>query len=905
MSDINNGIPSGNADNPPSALDAANGTSASTKCIDKASDVSESVDGGNTDPVVLNGVAEAEKLTIETVSDVGSREPTVNGTAGMEETGNADDTLAERHQDSDAGLLSSNVVVEPEDQTDVSHQAALDSSLGEENGRHVQDPLRESNRNNTSEDQENAGIDVSETSGPTTHVPRQENRVDRSADYYEANNPTSTRSTSSKRPRKSDRLLIDIPKPKTKRYENGCSSSGLLADSAYFTIDDEPGPSNRPYRRLPRSPSFSPPANRPSRPSYIDEDYEFAKMLQEEENRKSYNYNYVPSTSFQSTSSHIFPQQPLSPKYSEVVEIVEIEDDPALVDKAHRLYRLCQKKFPMESYPQPFKVAGFDAEQLCNGYRQVLRGKCFPYEGHVPPVPPGSPKAPEQAFVPSVTAPFRIVVNADQQDLPEIEKNKPSAFQKLVFSANTRIKNIPKLFDTPSMPTSSSCAPQTEDYFDDSQPGPSNRRPISQQIYEDEEEDLRLALELSRQEHQEFLRRQNGIRDDPGASTSDDSCFRSPAAPRKRRMVPLGEHESSPPPARRSAHQPSFFAVETIYDMDEPEISSTSSSSEASWPLIQWLDPENMPPLASIDKTERRKMPLSYQMMIDSERVARIHREEVPQSPKHPIQLAIEREEEAEKNVLEKSFIKYARSNITSPNIVPNVVSNTRFEVHIRFPFFPRPSYVRDVLAALHISGNESDLENIVMMPREIRQMSVGEFFKHAVYTMLGLKLDGSLANQSLSDPHLELAKHLYFDSVAARLHEAASKIGEDEERKFAKSMAVSYHHALGRQDVNRDDIREMQHNFVKKEKKIAVPRTITQEDLDVAFKKPACIQKEEELLLQIESEKMAVQTDENNVPITGETEDVAATLENKIEAAEMVSQEPTSSDAMVEKTDN
>ncbi|EGT32169.1 hypothetical protein CAEBREN_01700 [Caenorhabditis brenneri] len=427
--------------------------------------------------------------------------------------------------------------------------------------------------------------------------------------------------------------------------------------------------------------------------------------------------------------------------------------------------------------------------------------------------------------------------------------------------------------------------PGTSNSYDPSEPGPSNRyhRAPSQQAIMDEEADLRRALELSRLEHQNMLRRQAGLEEVPipeetaTPAVNDDALFRVPETPRKRKMNPLSEQHEYSPASRRHASQ-SFYAVETFVEMEEPDVSSSSIiSAENKWPLCKWLDPENMPELSTIDEEEIRKMPLTYRKQIKLEQDKKERNEKSSTARKASYQFAFEREAELEKTLLENKFMDIARSHITSPCIVPVEIANTRFEVYLRFSFLPRPIFVHHVLNALNtpdINGSWDD--QLEGTPDHIRAMSVGEFFKYAVYIYFGLKLDSVPIDQSQSDAQIAAAREKFFKSVRTRCEEEALLQQDEEERRCAQSMVVSYVHACSRNDVNRDDIKEMQ-LFQKKatEKQQLLDRHrlrygISREhrpDRENTFREPACIRREK-ALLQAQEVSIATPGDENEAPV-------------------------------------
>ncbi|EGT35096.1 hypothetical protein CAEBREN_19801 [Caenorhabditis brenneri] len=69
--------------------------------------------------------------------------------------------------------------------------------------------------------------------------------------------------------------------------------------------------------------------------------------------------------------------------------------------------------------------------------------------------------------------------------------------------------------------------------------------------------------------------------------------------------------------------------------------------------------------------------------------------------------------------------------------------------------------------------------------------MSVGKFFKYAVYIYFGLKLDSSATDQSQSDAQIEAAREKFLKSVKACSEEDALLQEHKEERKCAESMHV------------------------------------------------------------------------------------------------------------------
>lgn len=440
--------------------------------------------------------------------------------------------------------------------------------------------------------------------------------------------------------------------------------------------------------------------------------------------------------------------------------------------------------------------------------------------------------------------------------------------------------------------------PGTSSSYDPSQPGTSNsyddfnrynsqRRTSSRQAEMDEEADFQRALELSRIEHQNMLRRQSGLEEMPipeessTAAANDDALFRVPETPRKRKMNPLSDHHEYSPASRRHATQ-SFYAVETFVEMEEPEISSsTIISADSKWPLCKWLDPENMPELETIDPIERRKMPLTYvkQIKMEHEKKKRMEESSPLAAKKEDFQLDFEREAELEKKLLEDKFMEIARSHITAPCIVPVEIADTRFEVYLRFSFLPRPIFVHHVLRALNtpeINGSWDD--RLEGTPPNIREMSVGEFFKYAVYTWFGLKLDSSATDNSLNDLQIEVARDRFFEKVKTRLEEEALLQEDEEERKCAESMVVSHVHACTRTDVNRDDIKEMQ-VFKKKamEKRQVLDRhrqrygiSNMRPEMESPFREPACIRREK-ALLQAAAQGLSdapSTSDENEAPV-------------------------------------
>ncbi|KAF1748897.1 hypothetical protein GCK72_025364 [Caenorhabditis remanei] len=301
--------------------------------------------------------------------------------------------------------------------------------------------------------------------------------------------------------------------------------------------------------------------------------------------------------------------------------------------------------------------------------------------------------------------------------------------------------------------------------------------------------------------------RRNGLTESTLPSTS--SGHYNPLSPLSPLHIPQDSHLYRP---NSNQEEDDVFTLDTIADVDEPEISSTTLSvSDPRHPIIKWDDPEKMPPLETIPEEELNKMPEDYIEAIKIEQS--IERE--PEEQEEPKENQ-ENDEEAERiRIMINDYLLIIRSYICPSSVVPNVVFNTRFEVYIRFPFLQRPLYVQNVLAALLIPDNRGDI--LPRMPQHIRDMTVDQFFKYAANMAMGLRLQDKRFSRVIPDADLQEAADEYLRSMEIIMLEL-----------FPEQMV--YDGMLGR-DISRIDLRmyEMYRDQVIEEKKDHVMKKLMQ----------------------------------------------------------------------------
>ncbi|CAO4386713.1 unnamed protein product [Caenorhabditis nigoni] len=492
--------------------------------------------------------------------------------------------------------------------------------------------------------------------------------------------------------------LYDEKEPKVSKKTPAIKQDEMAATSPQAPEEEEIEP---PYRE------------------HMDADFRLATLLQAEEDKVA-----------REKARKRYEQQAMLKRRNAIHPLLEKEIPTACeIDKAEKLFHRCINERQNVYVPAPMGLIGFNVNYYIDGYMEVLNGNQFPLD-------------------PVIHEPIRNTTPTPGCDdvVGTPAKHSPDDLHEGQTIEVGEYVTVP--------------AESSEKQQDENQPGPSNRPvnlPRFARSFKEEQEEIRRAIRLSMQEYcrgnnsslndeydpedlwagspQRNSSPNNAYFPDPNVPSTSAAWDTQPSCSSKSSSRDCEPSTSSawyknqpstsgPPVYRptpiRSAQMDDDVFEETVYEIEEAEISSTIiTDADRVEPKAMWRDPEHMPEIKLIEEEELKKMPEDYIREIRKE-----HTEGKNTAEPYPT----ERETE---------YMQLIRSYFTCPCVVPKTVVGTRFEVYIRFPFLQRPLFVQNVIAALHAPDNNGDI--LPQIPEFIREMSVPQFFKYAAIIYMGL----------------------------------------------------------------------------------------------------------------------------------------------------------------------
>lgn len=524
--------------------------------------------------------------------------------------------------------------------------------------------------------------------------------------------------------------------------------------------------------------------------SYIHSDYIIAMSLQEEENR-----NMRPIC------------KPQVDSMEEPIDCLEAEENS--FRDCYNLYKKCQMLRPGVPVPRPMSLLNVSVLQFIRGYYKVLKGHVFA----IPETPDSTvPESPDN------------IKSAERDDddvfLPDddFEEVKPmSAFNEFVLAAKGRIDRVSR---HPLFPQVNGNSPADDGYS-----APKRRRLIEDD--DEEEESMRYldpsehpvdTIELDDITEDEalaraiyasgkFYEKENRSRapEDDGFEAPDEDLLQE---------VTSQENTASPETAPSSSEDSSPMVDEetqssidkiTYYLVQLDALKNASASESASnKPNIPWKDPENMEPLNDIPIAETIKMPREYVQKIAEAQVAAVKNKSLPVTNITP---RPKKSFNFRKIMHEPEFLQIARSTDFSSVVVPELLMNTKFEVYIRFPLLERPEYVQSVLNHFGFSAYNGRL--IKSMPQSIKDMTVAEFYKDAIYTWIGLHLDERTADEPLTEQDRQIHKERFYEYVKCRKNMLVRHVRNHQQKKLMKAQIDNVCNILRERSIIELDIIE------------------------------------------------------------------------------------------------
>ncbi|UMM43371.1 hypothetical protein L5515_018887 [Caenorhabditis briggsae] len=486
----------------------------------------------------------------------------------------------------------------------------------------------------------------------------------------------------------------------------------------------------------------------PPHRAQMDADFRLATRLQEEDDKVA-----------REEAKKRYEQQALTilKRRNAIHPLLEKEVPTACeIDKAEKLFSRCITERQSVYVPAPMGLIGYNINYYIDGYMEVLNGNQFPLD-------------------PVINEPIRNTTHTPGYD-DVVDTPVKDSSDNLHEGQNIEVGEYVTV------------SAESSDQQGGNQPGPSNRPvnlPRFARTFKEEQEEIRRAIRLSMQEYckgnsssmnDEYDPEENLWPGSPQRNSSpNDAYFPDPNVPSTSAAwdaQPSSSSKSSsrdcelstssawyknqpstsgPPvyrPARlRSSEMDDEVFEETVYEIDEADISSTiTTDADRVEPKAMWKDPEHMPEIKLIEREELKKMPEDYISEIRKE-----HTEGNNTFQPYPTEM-------------ETEYMQLIRSYFTCPCVVPKNVVGTRFEVYIRFPFLQRPLYVQNVIAALRAPDNNGDI--LPQMPEFIREMSVPQFFKYAAIIYMGLNFTNCPTTSVISAEQTRRARSACANSI-------------------------------------------------------------------------------------------------------------------------------------------